>query len=134
MTSGIYRIHCPSNGESYVGQAKDIDRRWQQHRADLERGKHCNDKLQAAWNRYGSQSLDWSILERCPEWRLDGAEAYWIRHCGTMNEVKPACPLYGWWGLIHLAIAILIALPLFAIYCGINPPAQQEKAIETTKI
>ncbi len=132
MTSGIYRIYCTATRRSYVGQAKDIDRRWQQHRNDLNNGKHCNDELQASWKKYGDQSFQWSIVERCREGRLDAAEAYWIRRCGEMNEVRPEAFLYGWWGLIHLLIAIPIGC---FIFWTIQPllPRSPEPPIVTTQ-
>lgn len=39
MDSGIYYLQF-KNGDTYVGQAKDLQRRWQQHFTQLQKNKH----------------------------------------------------------------------------------------------
>lgn len=50
---GIYRIVNIVTGECYVGQSKDIERRWQQHEEMLFHGNHHSKKFQQAFNTYG---------------------------------------------------------------------------------
>lgn len=50
---GIYRITNIITGENYVGQSKDIERRWQEHDDMLLNNKHHSKKLQNAFNIYG---------------------------------------------------------------------------------
>jgi len=61
--SGIYQIRCLLTGKIYVGSAVDIRARWNHHRDMLKRKKHRNKYLQAAWNKYGENNFECSILE-----------------------------------------------------------------------
>lgn len=68
--SGVYCIKCTVPGRSfgmpYVGSSVKIAKRWSGHRRDLDLGKHCNRHLQNAWNRYGADAFEWSVLELVP--------------------------------------------------------------------
>lgn len=59
---GIYRINGP-NGKFYVGSAKNIGRRWIEHKRDLRRGDHGNSKLQRSWSRHGETGFTIEVLE-----------------------------------------------------------------------
>lgn len=63
MRSGIYKITNTINGKFYVGSSKDIDWRWYCHRHYLETGKHNNPKLQHSWNKHGSISFIFEVIE-----------------------------------------------------------------------
>jgi hypothetical protein len=89
MTCGIYKITCLKNGQCYIGQAKDVRVRWDQHIRDLERGRHCCDGLQRDWRKYGINSFALEVIEECPQHELDEAEAYWIQELGDYNEQRP---------------------------------------------
>ena len=75
MAIGIYVIRNTSNGKRYIGQSIDIQRRFREHKSKLKLGKHGNKHLQAAWNKYGGSSFDFSILLLCPMSSLDEQEA-----------------------------------------------------------
>jgi len=92
----------------YVGKAKNIPVRWRQHKAQLRKGSHKNKGLQADWSRYGESAFEFVELERCPVVLLDLKEAYWIKRSGDYNKQRPIAHLFGWWGLIGFAIALLI--------------------------
>lgn len=77
-TSGVYMIRCTVNGKVYIGSSADLLRREQDHRKLLRRGEHFSRHLQSAWNKYGPDAFEWSILERIP---IDGL---------TVGEVKLA--------------------------------------------
>lgn len=48
---GIYKIEL--DGKClYVGQSKDIKRRWTEHRRHLKQNKHENVYLQRIYNKY----------------------------------------------------------------------------------
>lgn len=63
MSSGVYQITNKVNGKFYVGSAVNLVRRKKCHFVDLRRGKHANAKLQRAFNKYGEDAFEWSILE-----------------------------------------------------------------------
>ena len=67
MKSGIYKLTNVKNGKFYIGSAKDIKRRWWEHKNDLKKQKHINPKLQNAWNFYGENNFDFSIIESVVE-------------------------------------------------------------------
>lgn len=64
--AGIYSIRCTADGQSttYIGQAVNIRTRILAHIAALRRGQHGNFGLQAAWNIYGEQGFEFSVMER----------------------------------------------------------------------
>jgi len=68
--AGVYCITCtaegPSFGKFYVGSTVNLARRERDHRYQLNRGKHYARHLQRAWNKYGSQAFEWSVLEYVP--------------------------------------------------------------------
>lgn len=64
MNSGIYMILGPNNGE-YIGSAVNINKRWVQHRSDLNLGIHKNKHLQSAWYKYGEFAFTFTVLEYC---------------------------------------------------------------------
>ena len=62
FVSGIYGIWCTANERWYVGQSLGIPGRWWSHQDALEKDKHPNRHLQAAWNKYGAASFLWVAL------------------------------------------------------------------------
>ena len=59
---GVYQIVC--NDNIYVGSSsRSIEGRWGQHLHALRNSKHCNPHLQNAFNKYGEESLIFSVLE-----------------------------------------------------------------------
>ena len=77
--SGIYIIINPVSATAYIGQACDVRRRWNTHKSMLNRKKHQNPHLQAAWNKYGSENFLFELLETC-EGKEDllEAEQFWV--------------------------------------------------------
>jgi group I intron endonuclease len=63
MKSGIYKITNTVNGKFYIGSAKDIDYRWEEHKQYLNGGYHINPKLQHAWDFYGNDKFLFEIVE-----------------------------------------------------------------------
>lgn len=76
--SGIYQILCVSTGKIYIGSARDIGVRWQKHRGDLEHGKHQNRHLQKAWQKYGADAFQFTVIELVFEVCLLEREQYWL--------------------------------------------------------
>lgn len=63
---GIYKIINKVNHKYYVGSSKNLYRRWKKHRAALYRNGHKNNHLQNAWNKYGSDSFEFIVIELLP--------------------------------------------------------------------
>lgn len=78
MKSGIYKITNIKNGKFYVGSAKNIERRWWEHKNDLKKNKHINHKLQHAWNFYGESGFEFLILENVSESELFQREQFYL--------------------------------------------------------
>ena len=65
--SGIYKITNKENGHSYVGQAKNIDRRIYFHLLSTitETRSDYNYPLHIAIRKYGLDAFELDILEKC---------------------------------------------------------------------
>lgn len=66
-TSGVYLIHCRVSGKSYVGSSVHIEGRWRGHVHSLNKNLNEAPKLQAAWNKYGQDAFEFSVIETCDE-------------------------------------------------------------------
>ena len=61
---GIYRITNTINGNTYIGKTgMNFGDRWDCHRAQLNGGYHDNQHLQNAWNKYGQDNFEFSVVE-----------------------------------------------------------------------
>lgn len=71
---GIYKITNLLNNKCYVGQSRNIYRRWQSHR-------YANDSypLHAAMKKYGTENFSFEILEECNIDELNEKESYYIQ-------------------------------------------------------
>jgi hypothetical protein len=85
-SSGVYQIRCVPTGKVYVGSAVNLWKRWEQHRRSLRKGQHGNRYLQAAWNKYGEESFDFSVLEFVDVIDLLRAEQEWIDATGCVDK------------------------------------------------
>jgi len=63
-TSGIYAWTSLSGGQ-YIGSAVNLRRRKKDHGTSLRQGTHKNIKLQRAWNKYGEEGFEFSVLLIC---------------------------------------------------------------------
>ena len=86
--SGIYKIENLVNGKVYIGQSKNIYERWYCHKNKLNSNKHNNKYLQNAWNKYGNENFDFSILEECSQDEIDDLEIYYIKKYDSANQDK----------------------------------------------
>lgn len=60
--SGIYTLTNAVSGTVYVGQARNIRKRWEAHRHALTRSTHRNGYLQRAWNKYGAAAFRFEVF------------------------------------------------------------------------
>lgn len=85
VQAGIYLIKNKMTGECYVGQSKDIRKRWQSHLAHLRQRRHNNDGMQCAYDEYGPNIFEFEIIERvgCKQNNLRNIlldrERYWMK-------------------------------------------------------
>ena len=76
--SGIYQIQNRINNHFYIGSAKNIKSRIQEHLVHLRKTKHENIHLQRAFNLYGEENFDFYVVEFCnPDIRYE-IEQYWL--------------------------------------------------------
>lgn len=94
MTQGIYLIsgaaYLPTNlgDNGYFGQSKDILARWKTHKSQLSNNNHPNQHLQNYVNKYGLESLSFSVIEEVSVGGLDAAEKKIISRDETFKNPK----------------------------------------------
>lgn len=77
---GIYCITNIQNGMRYVGQSRNIEKRFSEHlRDDIK----LNTRLGKAIREYGSRNFSLIILEECGIEELDEKERKWIKALDT---------------------------------------------------
>lgn len=79
---GIYQIQNSKNKRLYVGSAKNIRKRIQEHVSFLTKNKHWNKFLQNDWQKVGPEYFVVKILEIVNELEfLQSAEQKWLDKC-----------------------------------------------------
>ena len=87
MTSGIYRIRNNRTGKEYIGQSKNIEKRFKQHQNQLKKRKHSNKGLQSDYNR--GHSFSYEIIQRTSSSdraTLDRLEESYIKKRGSKRN------------------------------------------------
>ena len=64
---GVYEIKNKLNNKTYIGSSIQLNRRLWYHKHQLRKGTHHNIHLQRAWNKYGKDAFEFSILVVCEE-------------------------------------------------------------------
>ena len=59
----VYEIRRINTDRRYIGSTISPVQRWQQHKSSLRKGSHHSVVLQAAWNKYGEEAFEFTILE-----------------------------------------------------------------------
>lgn len=85
-TSGIYSIRNMVTGKLYVGSSGDIEKRMSDHRVALNRGSHHSITLQRAWDKYGAEAFEFSIIAVVEIGQLLVEEQRWIDHHGCVGR------------------------------------------------
>lgn len=85
--SGIYQIKNKTTNKIYIGSSKNIYKRWKTHISRLKYNKHCNSHLQSAWNKYGQNDFEFSIIETVNDLsELKELEQQYIDELQPFNE------------------------------------------------
>lgn len=94
---GIYKIYNVECGKSYIGSAKNIKKRWLEHKNALKYGIHHSIKLQRAWDKYGEKAFSFEILEIVEsDADLISTEQKWIDVYRCASEIGyNICPKAG---------------------------------------
>lgn len=94
---GTYKITNSINGKIYYGSTVRFRTRCDQHQKDLEKNKHGNKHLQAAWNKDGSDAFVFEVIELITGLKQDRLNAeqllldkYWDGCVNCYNIEKTA--------------------------------------------
>lgn len=95
MKIGIYKVTNLVNGKAYIGQAVNIEKRWQKHQSSsFKTNKNdYNVVFHKAIRKYGIENFKFEILEECQKEKLDERERYWIQYYHTWLG-DPECKGY----------------------------------------
>lgn len=74
----IYVIANKSNGKFYIGRTNKPAARKRCHWSELNRGVHGNPRLQNAWNKYGKNTFEFTVIDSAPESEIEAKEAEWF--------------------------------------------------------
>jgi len=84
---GVYKIENLINGKVYIGSSIDIYKRWKYHISDFKANRHCNKYFQSAWNKYGKNNFEFSIVEKIDDENiLFEREQYWLDLLNPFGE------------------------------------------------
>ena len=97
---GIYRVYNTKNNKSYVGQSRNLSRRFTKHTYLLNIGMHPNSLLQEDWLKYGESAFQFEILEFCKIPDLDKKEK---EHIALLNSTADGNGYNLTYGGIHPA-------------------------------
>lgn len=77
---GVYKIQNQINGKCYIGQSRNIHKRWNTHRNAYKNPKdnRYDTPLYRAMRKYGIQHFDFTILEECDIESLNRLERQYI--------------------------------------------------------
>lgn len=76
---GIYVITNKLNDKKYIGQSKNIFKRWYQHYYEsIKNQDNDNSVFHSAIRRYGIENFEFGILELCEITELDDREKFYI--------------------------------------------------------
>lgn len=88
VTTGIYQITIAN--KRYIGSAVNAERRWYRHKSELHNNKHPNQKLQRAYNKYGSEQTVFEIVEVVEDIEcLIPREQHWIDTQRPELNIRP---------------------------------------------
>lgn len=66
MTAGVYQISHVGTGKLYIGSSANMQKRRGEHFSRLRKNRHANQRLQRAFNKYGEEAFEWTVLLLVP--------------------------------------------------------------------
>ena len=87
--SGIYKILNIVTEDFYEGSAVCIGIRWRRHCYELCKNIHGNEHLQRAWNKYGEDNFEFSVLELCEKELLLVREQWYFDNDHPAYNINP---------------------------------------------
>lgn len=90
--SGIYAIRNRLTGQTYIGQAANIRRRFADHRKMLDARNHHCAPLQASWDVWGEIAFEWFVVHGCDRGCLDAFE-WWATRLVPENLLLNTAPV-----------------------------------------
>lgn len=63
ITGGIYKFTSKTSNKIYIGSAKNLRKRFVQHKSNLKLNKHHSIHFQNAYNKYGESDFVYEVLE-----------------------------------------------------------------------
>lgn len=84
---GIYKIENKLNHKVYIGQSKNIEKRWKSHKSNaFYPNKEYGKALYRAFRKYGIENFLFEVIEECSLEQLAEREAYYIRYYQSNNN------------------------------------------------
>jgi group I intron endonuclease len=79
---GIYKITHRDTGKCYIGQSKDVFKRWKEHSNLAVKKKSA---IQHAFVAHGIDRFSFEVLEECDREMLNDREVHWISYIGSLS-------------------------------------------------
>lgn len=86
--AGVYSITNKVNNKIYIGQSENVYKRRLEHIRELKGERHANWHLQRAFNKYGIENFEFTILEKCSLEELIEKEILYIKENDSLNKHK----------------------------------------------
>ena len=88
--TGVYEIKNKINGKRYIGSTiMTFTKRLEHHRCLLRKNTHKNKHLQRAWNKYGEDNFEFSILEIVDKCCTLEIEQIYLDACVDCYNINP---------------------------------------------
>lgn len=84
----VYSIRHVVSKKQYIGSTINSKKRFSYHLSQLRRGCHGNVHLQRAFDKYGEDQFEFSVIEECDNTDLLRREAYWIEHYDATSRAN----------------------------------------------
>ena len=77
---GVYKLVNKATNQCYVGQSQRVEKRLKEHFRLLRLGKHPNQHLQRAYDKYGARNFYGALEIECPDLNeLDALEEAFLK-------------------------------------------------------
>lgn len=86
MSCGIYKFENKINGQVYIGQSVNIEKRYKQHKTNCNLSDRNKSKFYQALNELGFDNFSFTIIEHCLPNELNEKEIYWINYYNSVEQ------------------------------------------------